>query len=112
MKTIAKSLLALAPVALLAACSGEDPAPPPPVVENGVQMLDVTDEAEGVPEAPLVMNAPVVATNDTAVEEAAPVAKDEQIRADADATGMTARVNRDADEAPATNDSSVVLEEK
>ena len=106
MKTIAKSILALAPLALLAACSGDEPAPPPPA-DNGEEMLDVTNEAIGVPEAPLVMNAPIVATNDTAVEEPAPVAEDEQIRADADATGMTSRVDRDAEDASATNDSAV-----
>ena len=111
MKTFAKSILALAPLALLAACSGDEPAPPPPA-DNGEEMMDVTNEAIGVPEAPLVMNAPIVATNDTAVEEPAPVAEDEQIRADADATGMTSRVNRDEDEAPAINESATVSEEK
>jgi len=97
-----KPLLALAPLALLAACSGDDPAPPPPPAENGEEMLDVTNEAIDVPEAPPVTNAPMV-TNDMVAEEPAPVAEDEQIRADADATGMTSRVDRDAGEAQSTS---------
>ena len=81
--------------------------------DNGVEMLDVTNEAANVAEAPLVMNTPA-AVNDTAVEDAPEVPDEEQIQADADATGMTARVNRDAeDEAPvATNQTSTVSEEK
>ena len=110
MPNLAKSILALAPLALLAACSGNDPAPPP--ADNGVEMLDVTNEAVNVQEAPLVMNTPAPVEN--VVDEPPPVPDQEQIQADADATGMTARVNRDADEeAPAaTNSTSVVSEEK
>ncbi len=111
MTRFANPILALAPLALLAACSGNDPAPPP--TDNGVEMLDVTNEATNVQEAPMVMNAPAP-VNDTAVEPAPKVPDDEQIQADADATGMTARVNRDADEdAPAaTNRTGTVSEEK
>ena len=106
-----KHLLALAPLALLAACSGDEPAPPP--TDNGVEMLDVTNEATNVAEAPLVMNTPAPIT-ENASDELPPVPDQEQIQADADATGMTARVNRDAeDEAPvATNQTSTVSEEK
>lgn len=112
MTKFAKSVIVFAPLALLGACSGSDPAPPP--ADNGVEMLDVTNEAANVVEAPLVMNTPLP-TNDTAVEDAPPVPDQEQIQADADATGMTARVNRDAeDEAPVaeTNSASTVSEEK
>ncbi len=111
MTKFAKSALILAPLALLAACSGDEPAPPPPA-DNGVEMLDVTDEAVNVQEAPLVMNTPVM-TNDTVVEEAPKAAPDEQIQADADATGMTSRVDRDAEDAPAaTNTTATTSEEK
>ena len=111
MTKFAKPILALAPLALLAACSGDERAPPP--ADNGVEMLDVTNEAANVPEAPLVMNTPVM-VNDTAAEDAPPVSDQERIQADAEATGMTARVNRDSEEeAPAqTNRTSSVSEEK
>ena len=106
---LARPALVLAPLALLAACSGDEPAPPPE--DNGVEMLDVTNEATNVEEAPLTMNTPAP-LNETAAEDPPVVPPDEQIQADADATGMTARVNRDSeDEAPA-NSSAAVSEEK
>ena len=110
MPDFAKPILALAPLALLAACSGNEPAPPP--VDNGVEMLDVTNEAVNVAEAPVTMNTPAPVEN--VADEPPPVPDQEQIQADADATGMTARVNRDAeDDAPAaTNSTSAVSEEK
>ena len=110
MTKFAKPLAVLAPLALLAACSGDEPAPPP--ADNGVEMLDVTNEAMNVQEAPLVMNTPAP-VNETTVEEAPPLPDQERIQADADATGMTARVDRDAEESPAaTNSTAAVSEEK
>lgn len=110
MTKIAKSVLALAPLALLAACSGDEPAPPPS--DNGVEMLDVTNEAANVVEAPLVMNTPVPLNDSIAEETPAPVPDQERIQADAEATGMTARVNRDEEEAPAATNASTAEERK
>ena len=111
MTKLAKPLLALATAAALAACSGNEPAPPPET-NDGVEMLDVTNEAINVQEAPAVMNTPAP-TNEAVIEEAPKMADQEQIQADADATGMTARVDRDAEEAPAaTNSTQSVSEEK
>ncbi len=104
-----RPLLALAATALLAACSSDTPPPPP--TDNGVEMLDVTNEALNVQEAPATMNMPDPVTQNV-VEDAPPVPDREQIQADADATGMTARVNRDADEAPAAATNATVSEEK
>lgn len=107
----ARTLPAVAALALLAACSGSDPQPPADA--NETQMLDVTNEAMNVEEAPVVMNTPAPVTeNATAAETAPPVPDEEQMRADAEATGMTARVNRDVDPAPAANQSQTVSEEK
>lgn len=107
-----KTLPALAALSLLAACSSNDDAPPPPA-DNAAEMLDVTNEAVGVPEAPATMNMPEVPATNLTVEDAPEPTVDERerIQADADATGMTARVNRD-DEPTTTNDTSVVSEEK
>ena len=104
MNTFAKATLALAPIALLAACSGSEPAPPPS--DNGVEMLDVTNEAINVEEAPLVMNTPVPVIENVVDDAPPPQAEQERIQADADATGMTARVDRDADEAPAATNAT------
>ncbi|MES2338877.1 MAG: hypothetical protein V4537_12345 [Pseudomonadota bacterium] len=104
-----RPLLALAATALLAACSSDTPPPPP--TDNGVEMLDVTNEALNVQEAPATMNVPEPATQNVA-EELPPVPDREQIQADADATGMTARVDRDAEDAPAATTNSTVSEEK
>ena len=106
-----KTLPALAALSLLAACSSnDDPAPPP--AENGVEMLDVTNEAMTVPEAPVTMNVPDVPATNLTDEPEPTVDEREQIQADADATGMTSRVNRDEETAPAANQSSMVSEEK
>ena len=108
-----KTLFALVPLALLAACSSDEPAAPPPA-DNGVEMLDVTNEAVGVPEAPVTMNVPEPTTVNTADPEPEPTVDErEQIQADADATGMTSRVNRDDEPATApANQTSQVSEEK
>ncbi|WP_326525674.1 hypothetical protein [Sphingomonas sp.] len=92
-----KMLFALAPAALLAACSSNEPAPP---ADNAVEMLDVTNEAMNVEEAPLVMNTPEPVVENTPAP--APLPDREQIQHDADATGMTARVNREEEPANAT----------
>jgi len=107
-----KTLFALVPLALLAACSSDEPAPPPPA-ENGVEMLDVTNEAVGVPEAPVTMNIPEPATVNTAEAEPEPTVDErEQIQADADATGMTARVNRDEEPATANQSAPAAVSEE
>ncbi len=106
-----KALPALAALSLLAACSSNDePAPPP--TDNATEMLDVTNEAQGVPEAPLTMNVPEAAATNLTDEPEPTVDEREQIQADADATGMTSRVNRDEETAPAANQTSTVSEEK
>lgn len=105
------TLPALAALALLAACSSND-EPAPPVEDNATEMLDVTNEAVNVQEAPVTMNVPEVPAVNMADEPEPTVDEREQIQADADATGMTARVNRDEDEAPAANQSGTVSEEK
>ncbi|SOB86608.1 hypothetical protein SAMN06297144_1715 [Sphingomonas guangdongensis] len=92
-----KTLLPLAALVLLAACSGSDE--PEAVVSNEPAMLDVTNEAADVPEAPLATPSINLATENSAlVEEPEPTAPDEQVLEDADATGMTARVDRSGDE--------------
>lgn len=97
-----KPLPALAALALLAACSGSDPEPSADA--NAAEMLDVTNEAMNVAEAPLVMNAPAPVV-DNAVDEP-PVVDEAQIQDDADATGMTARVSRDEAPSPAAEGSA------
>ncbi|MFD1786783.1 hypothetical protein ACFSC3_04275 [Sphingomonas floccifaciens] len=106
-----KTLPALAALALLAACSSNDDAAPAPE-ENGTEMLDVTNEAMNVPEAPVTMNVPEATATNLTDEPEPTVDEREQIQADADATGMTSRVNRDEDTAPAANQSGTVSEEK
>ncbi|WP_294289441.1 hypothetical protein [uncultured Sphingomonas sp.] len=106
-----KTLPALAALALLAACSSND-EPSAPVEANGTEMLDVTNEAVNVEEAPVTMNVPEAPATNMADEPEPTVDEREQIQADADATGMTARVNRDEEPAPAANQSGVVSEEK
>ncbi|MBN2972568.1 hypothetical protein JW805_11120 [Roseomonas aeriglobus] len=101
-----KTLPALAALALLAACSSNDEAAAP-VEDNGTEMLDVTNEATSVEEAPVTMNVPEVPATNMADAPEPTVDEREQIQADADATGMTARVNRDEDPAPAANQSQV-----
>lgn len=89
-----KTAIALLAASLsLAACSGAKD-PEPPVAETNV--IDITEPANMAPvatEAP-----PAVRIDNTAAAEAPPadvLSADEQTQEDADATGMTARVNRD-----------------
>jgi len=83
-----------AALALLAACSGSDS--PPPVDANETEMLDVTDQAMNVAEYPTPTPTPTETPANVADE--APVIDEAQVQDDADATGMTARANRDTGE--------------
>ncbi|MHA6722546.1 hypothetical protein [Sphingomonas sp. RS2018] len=107
-----KLLPAIAALTLLTACGGgNDDAPPP--VDNGEELLDVTNEAVGVPEAPLpeAMNIPEPAN--IAEETPPPTPPEQQVQEDADATGMTARVDRSAQtDEPAQPVEAQVSEEK
>ena len=103
-----RRLLIAAPLLMLAACGGNEPAPEP--TDNAVEELDVTNEAAAVPEAPTPTPTPTATP--TPVETAAPVPDDEQVQADAEATGMTARVSRDEAPAAAADDAQPVEERK
>lgn len=86
-----KLATALAAAAALAACSGasEETAP----AENAVNAMDLTEE---LPAENLTDTAPVVTENATTPAPVAePATPDEaQIQDDAEAVGMTARVDR------------------
>jgi hypothetical protein len=100
-------IAALAPLAFLAllpACSGGDEPPPP--VEGNLEAPATTEAniAELPAEAPrttLVDNTGSEGQPETQIEAVAP---EEQTQADADATGMTARVDRNADTGNSTAD--------
>lgn len=80
------SIAALATLTLLAACGSEPEAPPEPAPVETVEPAPVPPAP---PPPPPVEN----------VAEEAPVVElepDQQVLEDADATGMTARVDRDA----------------
>ena len=89
--------LATAAVLMLSACSGgSEPAPPP--------ANDVMPEGEIVNEPEVINAIPAPAANEatpapapTPVAEEVTKAREEQMYDDADATGMTARVDRSAD---------------
>lgn len=82
-------------VALLSGCSRSEPEEAAPT-ENAVveDVAPVTEAAPPAPE-PAPVEAPPAVVNTVAPPPAAPVAPDEQMLDDADATGMTARANRD-----------------
>ncbi|KQN05909.1 MULTISPECIES: hypothetical protein [Sphingomonas] len=89
----------------MAGCSRSEPDQPP-TDTNMVEDTGVTEsEAAPTPAPAPVETAPVETpptVNAVEPEREPPVAPDEQMRDDADATGMTARVTRD--EAPVEND--------
>lgn len=89
--------LGLAPLALLAACSGGDDAAAP---ANDTNYIDEGPVVENALDTPFVNAEPTPepTTNTALIEEPAPKVSDsEQIQADAEATGMTARVDRSAE---------------
>jgi hypothetical protein len=88
-----KWMIAAAPLALLAGCSGGSDDAPPPADANETALPDVTDEAANVVEAP--SPTPTPTASPTPEETPSPVPPDEQVQADADAVGMTARVSRE-----------------
>ncbi|TXC72822.1 hypothetical protein FSB78_07440 [Sphingomonas ginsenosidivorax] len=101
----AAALLALS---VLAGCSRSEPDQPPPV-DNAVteEPAPVREEAPVAEPAPApVEPAPAAVTNTVAPPPAEAIAPDEQMLDDADATGMTARATRDAqnEEAPQANE--------
>ena len=86
----------------LAGCSRSEPEQPPTDV-NMVEDTGVTEtEAAPAPVEAAPVEAPPVAPAVVKPPREKPVAPDEQMLDDADATGMTARVTRD--EAPAENE--------
>ena len=90
--------LGLAPLALLAACSGGDDAAPP---ANDTNFVDEGPVVENALDTPFVNAEPTPepTTNTALIDEPAPkVSEIEQIQADADATCMTARVDRSAEQ--------------
>ena len=92
------SIAALATLTLLAACGSEPEAPPEPAP------VETVEPAPAPPPPPLPPVANVV--EEAPVEEIAP---DQQVLEDADATGMTARVDRS--EVPAQNSSGEAVTE-
>lgn len=85
-----KLATALAAAAALAACSGasEEVAP----VENEVNAMELTED---LPEENLAEPAPMMVENTASAPVAeVPLPDDEQIQDDAEAVGMTARVQR------------------
>ncbi|WP_245942138.1 hypothetical protein [Sphingomonas gilva] len=78
-------IAALAGLTLLAGCGSEPEAPPEPAPVETVEPAPAPPAPPALPPANVAEAAPV--------EEIAP---DEQVLADAEATGMTARVERDA----------------
>lgn len=85
-----KLATALAAAAALAACSGgsEEAAP----AENAVNAMELTED---LPEENIAEPAPMVVENTATAPVAEPALPDEeQIQDDAEATGMTARVQR------------------
>ncbi len=94
----------LLPLALIAGCSSDEPEAPP-ADANLVEGVIV----ENALDAPLVDASPLPTPSPTPSETPTPepVEEDVQVQDDADATGMTARVNRDdaaADQAPAAEE--------
>ncbi|MEG3165239.1 hypothetical protein U1701_11595 [Sphingomonas sp. PB2P19] len=104
MKTISHVAAGLLALSALAGCSSEPAAPP---IDNALTeepAAPVAEEAPApVPEPAPVEPAPVATANAVMPPPAAAIAPDEQMLDDADATGMTARANRDelATEPPA-----------
>ncbi len=87
------SIAALATLTLLAACGSEPEAPPEPAP---VETVEPAPAPPAPPPPPPAANV----VEEAPVEELAP---DQQVLEDADATGMTARVDRS--ETPAQNSS-------
>ncbi len=101
MKTIAFATSALFVLSVLAGCSRSEPDQPPPVDNAVTEEAPVREEPPApAPEPAPVEPAPAPVSNVVAPPPAAEIAPDAQMLDDADATGMTARANRDA---PATD---------
>jgi hypothetical protein len=93
MKTATIALLAASAIAL-AACSAAKEPDQPPAETNLVDVTEPQNYANVATEAP-----PATRIDNTAAAAEAPppptLSADEQTQEDADATGMTAKVNRD-----------------
>lgn len=101
---------ALAPLALLAACSGSEPAPPTDDVNAIDQGVPIDNAADG----PFVNAMPTPEPSETPTPEATtapPPPPEEQMQDDADASGMTARVTREEDQ-PADEAETAPAEKK
>lgn len=94
-----KTILSLAAAALtLAACSGSERDNPP--ADTNVEELAPTPPSVVAEPTPEPSPSPTPSPTETLPPEAA-AAPDEQMLDDASATGMTARANREQEEAPA-----------
>ena len=97
--TYRKTAIALLLTAgLLAACSRSEPEQPE-MTNDSTEVMPDEPQPEPTPSAlPSAEPTPAEAVNAAAIEPPpeAPVAPDAQVLEDADATGMTARVSRDA----------------
>jgi hypothetical protein len=91
------ALITLAALGALALAGCGGPETPPPPETNLEEAGPVVNEPEVINEAPLPTPTPTT-TNLTAEDPAEAKAVEQQMQEDADATGMTARIDRSAEQ--------------